>query len=247
MGKWDEQKKLSKKDLKNLKVVKPCTSDWEGLSSSERTKFCNLCQKDVYNVEKMTEREVLKVLNDNGGSACLRIKRNEDGSIVYNTQNIIQRNLPSSVSVTVALASLSFLSACGSENTQIVKINLASDLNLCSGKRIEIFLKEKTLESESHANPKEELFTIAELSENSKNISGKSLCSDSKISLLVENSKAEYLKNLLTSEGSEREIILKVHESLIENTIEAVLNLNPLGTKINPKMSVIASGVATAK
>jgi hypothetical protein len=65
-----------------LKVAKPCPVEWDSMAGGERVRFCSLCRKNVYNVANLSEGAVRDLLARNGGGACLRLFRREDGTVL---------------------------------------------------------------------------------------------------------------------------------------------------------------------
>jgi hypothetical protein len=69
-------------DLENLRIASPCPADWDQMDGDERVRFCRLCQKNVYDISAMTQRQAKALLRENGAGICTRIYRREDGTIL---------------------------------------------------------------------------------------------------------------------------------------------------------------------
>lgn len=69
-------------DINNLKVAKPCLASWENMSGGDRTRFCSLCELNVYNISEMTAAEVQALIGTSGGRVCGRIHKRADGTVL---------------------------------------------------------------------------------------------------------------------------------------------------------------------
>ncbi len=69
-------------DINDLKVAKPCSVSWENMSGDDRTRFCSLCELNVYNISEMTVAEVRSLIGTSGGRVCGRIYKRADGSVL---------------------------------------------------------------------------------------------------------------------------------------------------------------------
>lgn len=71
--------------LDNVRVAAPCTADWNQMSGTERVRFCQQCNLNVYNLSSMTKREAEAfVSNAEGveGRVCICYYRRKDGTIL---------------------------------------------------------------------------------------------------------------------------------------------------------------------
>jgi hypothetical protein len=71
-----------KRRLDQLKVVSPCSTDWDRMSGDEKKRFCSECDKFVYDFSKMTRRQVEAIVSIHQGRMCARITRRPDGSLL---------------------------------------------------------------------------------------------------------------------------------------------------------------------
>ncbi|HEV7644757.1 MAG TPA: carboxypeptidase-like regulatory domain-containing protein [Pyrinomonadaceae bacterium] len=69
-------------DINDLKVAKPCPVGWENMSGDDRTRFCSLCELNVYNISEMTAAEVRSLIGKSGGRVCGRIYKRADGTVL---------------------------------------------------------------------------------------------------------------------------------------------------------------------
>lgn len=71
-----------KRRLYQLKVVSPCSTDWDRMSGDEKKRFCTECDKFVYDFSQMTRRQVEAIVSIYQGRMCARITRLPDGSLL---------------------------------------------------------------------------------------------------------------------------------------------------------------------
>src|SRR5262245_53049487 len=71
-----------KRRLDQLKVVSPCSTDWDRMSGDEKKRFCSECDKYVYDFSQMTRRQVEAIVSIHRGRMCARITLRPDGSLV---------------------------------------------------------------------------------------------------------------------------------------------------------------------
>lgn len=69
-------------DINNLRVAKPCPTSWESMTGDERTRHCDLCSLNVYNISAMTEKEAQKLISEREGRLCIRFYRRADGTVI---------------------------------------------------------------------------------------------------------------------------------------------------------------------
>jgi len=62
--------------LKNiqLRIDKPCSADWDRMSTEEQGRFCLSCQKTVVDFTGMSDQQVLNWLSRSHGSVCGRLE-----------------------------------------------------------------------------------------------------------------------------------------------------------------------------
>jgi hypothetical protein len=68
--------------LSRVRVAAPCPAGWDAMEGDDRTRFCRLCQLNVYNVAGMTEREVVALVTRSEGRVCARLFRRADGTLL---------------------------------------------------------------------------------------------------------------------------------------------------------------------
>ncbi len=68
--------------LDQIAVRTPCTMDWELMTGDERTRFCDKCQKNVYNLSEMTRADAVTLIESSEKQICGRLFKRADGTIV---------------------------------------------------------------------------------------------------------------------------------------------------------------------
>lgn len=73
---------ISMMDEFKLTVASPCSKTWESLDGGDKTRFCSLCEKNVYNLSAMTEEEARCLIEEKEGKLCARFFLKKDGTIL---------------------------------------------------------------------------------------------------------------------------------------------------------------------
>ncbi|NOU28826.1 MAG: hypothetical protein HOO96_13050 [Polyangiaceae bacterium] len=69
--------------LQELQILVPCEVAWDSMTGSETSRFCGDCQKQVYNLSAMSEREAQGFLESVAmQGACVRFYRRPDGTVM---------------------------------------------------------------------------------------------------------------------------------------------------------------------
>ncbi len=77
----------TKNALNDLRIASPCPMQWAKMELTEEqaVRFCGDCKKKVYNIADMNAEEASMVLQRAqaaGGSACVRLYRRADGTVI---------------------------------------------------------------------------------------------------------------------------------------------------------------------
>lgn len=72
--------------LQNVRVASPCSAQWDEMTPVEgnRVRFCDHCEKRVYNLSSMGQAEAEGLLRAHEGRLCVRYFRRDDGTILTN-------------------------------------------------------------------------------------------------------------------------------------------------------------------
>lgn len=68
--------------LENAKIASPCSMSWNAMRGDDRTRFCNACEKNVYNLVGMTDDEVTALIHEKEGRLCVRLYQRPDGTLI---------------------------------------------------------------------------------------------------------------------------------------------------------------------
>jgi hypothetical protein len=68
--------------LRHVKVAAPCSADWDYMIGDNRTRFCNQCNLNVYNLSGMSKTEAEDLIRRSEGRLCVRFYRRSDGTIL---------------------------------------------------------------------------------------------------------------------------------------------------------------------
>ena len=68
--------------LDNIRVASPCRASWEAMSGNHQARFCQTCQKNVFNLSRMTREEAESLIRKKEGTLCVRFARRADGTLV---------------------------------------------------------------------------------------------------------------------------------------------------------------------
>ena len=68
--------------LEQISVASPCHEPWDDMTGDERKRFCDRCEKHVYNFSAMTEAEIQTMLGKGDDDLCIRFYRRPDGTML---------------------------------------------------------------------------------------------------------------------------------------------------------------------
>src|SRR5678815_809868 len=68
--------------LDRLQIPVPCPADWDRMIGSDRVRYCSDCNKDVYDISKMSINEAEALVSSARDRLCVRLVREVDGSTV---------------------------------------------------------------------------------------------------------------------------------------------------------------------
>lgn len=70
-------------DLNQIIVKSPCPMDWEQMQGDDSVRYCEHCQKQVYDLQQLTRQQAGELLaSQQEAGLCGRIARHEDGTVV---------------------------------------------------------------------------------------------------------------------------------------------------------------------
>src|SRR5688572_24326029 len=65
-----------------IDVTKPCPAEWNEMRGSDRVRFCNHCQLNVYNLSAMSREQAESLVNGAEGRLCVSFYRRADGTVI---------------------------------------------------------------------------------------------------------------------------------------------------------------------
>jgi hypothetical protein len=98
-------------DRRQLQIVKPCTRDWADMKGTSAMRHCTSCEKSVYNVSMLTEREADAAFASRPAEVCVIYYVDADGDVVFYPEADPSRRRSPRHRLVAALAA-SALAAC---------------------------------------------------------------------------------------------------------------------------------------
>src|SRR5262249_52164143 len=68
--------------LERVYVVSPCKANWESMAGTDQARHCAECNRQVYDLSKMTRRQAEHLIIITQGRFCARITRGPNGDVV---------------------------------------------------------------------------------------------------------------------------------------------------------------------
>jgi hypothetical protein len=68
--------------IASLRIATPCPVAWSSMRGDDFVRFCDRCQKNVYNVATLGPAETISLIKRKEGPACLLLTRRADGTVV---------------------------------------------------------------------------------------------------------------------------------------------------------------------
>jgi Carboxypeptidase regulatory-like domain len=65
-----------------LRIASPCHVSWESMSGDQKSRFCQSCQLNVYNLSEMTASEIKKLILQKEGRICGKLYKRADGTVI---------------------------------------------------------------------------------------------------------------------------------------------------------------------
>lgn len=73
------------KKIFSVSIQSPCSEKWESFTKAGQGAFCHRCQKNVADLTRMNERELLRYLSSRKGPTCARLRKDQLGNHHLNT------------------------------------------------------------------------------------------------------------------------------------------------------------------
>ena len=68
--------------LDDITVAAPCHAAWDKMRGSDTVRFCQSCEKNVYNLSDMSRADAEALIREKEGSLCVRFARRADGTLI---------------------------------------------------------------------------------------------------------------------------------------------------------------------
>src|SRR5262245_19117449 len=68
--------------LDGARIASPCDARWDLMRGDDRSRFCEGCQKHVYNLAAMTREEAERLIVEKEGDLCARGYQRADGTLM---------------------------------------------------------------------------------------------------------------------------------------------------------------------
>lgn len=68
--------------LESINIASPCSADWDAMAGDSRARFCNTCQKNVYNLSDMSRAQAQALVNEKEGKLCVQYYQRADGTML---------------------------------------------------------------------------------------------------------------------------------------------------------------------
>src|SRR3954447_6761233 len=65
-----------------IRVASPCHARWDDMRGDHQARFCNQCQKNVYNLSALTAPEAAALIKSKEGNLCVRFYQRPDGTVL---------------------------------------------------------------------------------------------------------------------------------------------------------------------
>ena len=87
-------KKLTFED--KIKVMNPCTEDWDEMIGNDHFRFCSHCAKNVNDISKLTKKEAMRLVRKSNGKLCVRyyVDPKTNRPVFLDTLHKIMRQAP---------------------------------------------------------------------------------------------------------------------------------------------------------
>lgn len=70
--------------LDRVRIASPCDMPWEAMQGDDRTRHCDKCNLNVYNLADMPRGEAERLVEEHEGKMCARMYVREDGTYLGN-------------------------------------------------------------------------------------------------------------------------------------------------------------------
>ena len=79
--------------VNDLLIASPCDVPWSAMDGDDRVRHCGQCDRQVYNIARLSAEEVVALLQASDRPPCLQLWRRADGTVLTADCPIGQRRL----------------------------------------------------------------------------------------------------------------------------------------------------------
>ncbi len=90
--------------LETIQIASPCSAEWSEMVGDDRVRFCNSCEKNVYNLSAMLAEDADRLLTERAGKdLCVRFFQRADGTMMTSDCPVgVTRNRRKKIALAVA-------------------------------------------------------------------------------------------------------------------------------------------------
>ncbi len=82
-----------KKSNYSIQIDNPCAENWNTMTKTDKGKFCAMCEKTVIDFSKLTDNEILKIIQGNNKNLCGRFTQTQLNRVLIDTSPQISPKL----------------------------------------------------------------------------------------------------------------------------------------------------------
>ncbi len=87
-GRFRARKQTAEKDveplMRMLPIARPCTESFAAMPGDDKTRFCDKCEKNVYDLSARTEDEARALFREHRGRrTCVRFAKDASGNVLF--------------------------------------------------------------------------------------------------------------------------------------------------------------------
>jgi hypothetical protein len=68
--------------LEVIKINAPCPASWDQMAGDDRSRYCEHCQKHVFDFAAMPRDEAERLICASAGTLCARVSRDDQGTVI---------------------------------------------------------------------------------------------------------------------------------------------------------------------
>lgn len=119
----------------SIRIVSPCTEDWNEMTGNEQTRACSHCEMDVNDISMMSETEALKLINRTNGNLCVRYESDPVTNAPIFADKLYQITRRTGVAAGVLGATLAVSTSAYAQSSGTTKIPVSSQTTVSNVKQ----------------------------------------------------------------------------------------------------------------